>query len=372
MHIGVPKEIQDRPYCERRVGLTPLGVREIILRGFKVWVEHDAGKGVGFEDEEYIQAGAEIVYGHDEIFQRSDLVVKVLRPHKDEFNILKEGQTILAFFNLAIASPDRVKILLDRKITSIGYEVMRNSSGEISVLKSMSRIAGAMAYQIAAHLLEVGSHEGRGVLIPGSVGIPPAEVVIVGAGNLGATAAEAFARAGASVYVIDADLRKLENIHRYHSRVVTMVYSRQTIERVIRFADVLITAILVPGSRTPLVITEDMVKKMRPGAVIIDFSIDQGGAVETSRPIPGYDSVYRVHNVIHFSVPNVPAFVPRTSSAALTSELLPFFFRMAGRSLVDCLREIPELRSGVYTYNGHLVQPPGNSETLGALLEEIP
>ena len=356
MHIGVPREIQERPYCERRVGLTPLGVRELVNRGHEVWVEHDAGAAAGFGDEEYLRAGAKIAYGHNEVYQRADLLVKVARPHREEYEHLRDGQVILAFFHLATATPRLVEILETRKITALGYEIMQSPDGQLPILRSMSRIAGTMAYQIAARLLEADTHGGRGVLIPGSVGIPPAEVVIVGAGNLGGAAAEIFARTGASVYVIDTDLGRLERLHRrMRGRVVTMAASLQVMERAIRFADVLVTAVLVPGRRAPRVVSGEMIAAMRPGSVVMDFSIDQGGAVETSRPIPGYDFVYRVHDVIHFSVPNVPAFVPRTASAALTMEVLPYLDILTRTSLDEAVESVPELRAGLYVHQGRRV-----------------
>ena len=358
MIFGVPKEFFPRHQEERRVGLSPAGVKELVTLGAQVYVETRAGEWAGFTDEDYRAAGAQIVYTREEVYKRSDVVVKVARPLPDEYELFRPGQTILAFFHMAVAPQALLEVLVEKKITAIGYEIIQEENGELTVLKPMSQIAGAMAVQIAGRLLESGEKGGRGVLLSGIPGIPPAEVVILGAGNLGQAAARAFAGIGASVYVLDKNLRKLEEVERVlRGRVVTAIPSRHTLEKMVAFADVLVTAVLVPGARAPILVTEEMVKSMKRGAVIIDFSIDQGGAVETSRLTPSYDFVYLKHDVVHFCVPNVPAYVPRTSSHALTNALMPYLDCVARCSLEESLRTMSALRRGLYTHKGFIVNP---------------
>lgn len=373
--VGVPREFDEGRMTERRVVLTPAGVRELTALGATVLVESGAGRMAGFSDDEYRQAGAHVVYDRAEVYQRSDLVVRVARPQPGEYDLFREGQALLAFLHLAVAPTDFLEALAARRVTAIGYEVIQTPEGDLPVLKPMSRIAGLMAYQIAARLLEAGVPGGRGILIPGLPGIPPAEVVIIGAGNLGSTAALLFHRVGANVYVMDKDFQKLERLYQLsHGGVVTVLISQHYLEKMIPFADILITAVLEPGARAPVIVTEAMVRRMKPGAVILDFSIDQGGAVETSRLTPGFEHVYQVHGVIHFCVPNVPAYVPRTASYALTTALLPYLRELVQRPLEEALRASFDLRRGVYVYQGVFVgpvEPPPNVPTdrLERLLE---
>ncbi len=351
--VAIPAESIELPHREKRVGLTPMGVRELCTVGARVFVEHDAGRYAGYTDEEYTAAGATIVYHHEEVFQRGDIIVKIARPQPDEYALLRENQVLLAFFHLAVAPPELVRVLIERRITAIGYEIIQSNHGELPILKPMSQITGAMAPQIAGHLLEAGRHEGRGILLPGLPGIPPSEVVIIGAGNLGTTAARMFTRLGTSVYATDTNLGKLEALHQStRGRVVTLKSTRANLEKLCRFADVLILAVLEPGLRAPVLITENMVESMKPGAVILDFAINQGGAAATSRPTTGYDDTYRTHDVVHFCMPNVPALVPRTASYALTNAILEDLLRLIQHPIQSVLAHFPHLRRGVYTHRG--------------------
>lgn len=373
LSIGIPNEYEVSYRHEKRVGLTPSGVRELCSRGHSVFVEHGAGQFAGYSDEEYRHAGAEIVYQHEEVFHRSDLIVKILRPQPEEYELLRENQILTAFFHLAVAPLDLVRTIIDRKITAIGYEIIQTEDGQLPILKPTSQITGAMAPQIAGHLLESGRHHGRGILLPGLPGIPPGEVVIIGAGNLGATAAKMFARIGAHVNASDTNLEKLEALHREsNGRIVTMKTTRSTLEKVTGFADVLILSILKPGERSPILLTEELIKNMKPGSVLLDFAINQGGAAETSRPHTGYNDSYRVHDVVHFCVPNVPAMVPRTSSYAQTNAILEDLIRLTQEPLTRVLRQYTHLRRGLYTWKGYWLKgSPPHASIPHADIDEI-
>jgi len=276
MIIGVPKEYIGKGLEERRVGLSPAGVKELSEMGIKVVVENGAGEAAGFSNEEYKKSGASIVYSKEEAYKRADLVLKIRAPKENEWDLLRENQALWGYLHLAVAPKRFIEILVNRKIIAVGYEVIQREDGTLPVLKPMSEIAGIMSVQIAGRLLESKGKFGRGILLGGIPGIPPADVVIVGGGTLGYYAAKAFSGIGASVYVVDKDVRRLEYIeHTLPGRIVTMLYTRRNLEKLVRFADVLVCAVLVPGARAPILITREMVKTMRKGSVIMEFSIDQ-------------------------------------------------------------------------------------------------
>ncbi len=356
MNFGITKEFKDIKATEEiRVGLSPRGVMELVHMGANVYVESGAGEGARFSDRDYRDAGAHIVYNKEEVVKRSDVVLKIRCPNAEECELMKDGQTIMGYLHLAVSPRSIINSILKKRITAIGYEIIQKPDGTLPVLRPMSQIAGRMAVQIAGRLLESRKAGRRGILISGIPGIPPAEVVIIGAGTLGFCAAKAFSGIGASVYIVDKDIEKLERVESMlGGRVVTMLYNKRNLQKLLQFADVVICAVLVPGARTPILITRDMVKSMKKGAVLIDFSIDQGGCSETTRLTPGEDFVYEDEGVIHFAVPNVPSRVARTATHALTNAILPYLKKMIELGVDRALLEIPDLRNGVYTYRGYV------------------
>lgn len=355
MRIGVPKELRS-PWGseEKRVGLSPPAVRELTSAHNELAVESGAGKGAGFADEEYRKAGGEVLYSKEEVYKRSDLIVKVGPLVENDWEATREGQTITGFLLLETARKELLSILMKKKITTIGYEGIQRDDDVYPILRPMSKIAGKLSVQIAGRLLESSEYGGRGILLGGLPGIPPAEVAILGAGVLGSCAAKTFCGVGANVYMIDKDPAKLEEIDgRVAGKAVTILYNRQNLRKVCRFADVIVCCVRTPRARTAHLITRAMVKGMKKGAVILDFSIPEGGFVETARLTPREDYVYVEEGVIHFCVPNVPTFVARTATYALTNALLPYLQLITERGINGALKESRDLRRGVYTYDGH-------------------
>lgn len=355
MIIGIPIQhpaLKGVP--EKRVPLSPAGIREIVDLGATVYLTSNAGNGAGFRDEEFRSAGAQISYSNEETIRRSELVIQIGRPHPDEWSFYRTGASILGFLHLAVASAELIQLLLDRRMAALGYELIQKQDGTLPVLRSSSEISGKMAVQIAGRLLESTSG-GRGILLGGIPGIPPADVVILGGGTCGYYSARSFLGIGASVYILDRNhsrLRELDEL--FQGKVVTALSTRSNIEKYVAFADVLIGAVLDPGRRAPVLVTREMVERMAPGSLIIDFSIDQGGCVETSTLTPTEDFLFSVGNVTHFCAPNVPAMVARTSTYALTNALLPYLKEVVTRGLRSALSEIYSLRQAVYSWNGSL------------------
>lgn len=356
MDVGVPREI--RP-GEQRVGLTPPGVDALVRAGQRVVVEQGAGRGAGFHDREYAQVGATIVYSTEEAWRRAEVVVKVSRPTAEEYDHF-HGQTLLAFLHHTVASPDLLVALRQHEMTAIAAEMIEAEDGTFPVLHPTSEVAGRMAPIIAGGLLESrpaglpADHlGGRGSLLSGVPGVPPANVVIIGAGVVGSNAARAFLGLGAQVTVLDRDAGRLRAIDAAASgRVVTMMATPYNIEKVVAFADVLIGAVYVAGQRAPVLVTRSMVRSMRSRAVIIDLSIDQGGCVETSRPTTLRDPVYVEEGVIHYCVPNMPARVARTASHAWANAVLPYLLLMGESGVDDALRHSFALRQGLVVHRG--------------------
>ncbi len=358
MWFGIPKECESQPNCdEKRVAISPPGVRELVEVGAQVIVESGAGASAGFLDEAYRKAGAKVVYTHEEALGRADVVVKIGRPSVQELEFLQPGTGVLAFWHLAVRGESYYSLIAGQKITALGYEIIQERDGTLPILKVSSEIAGKMATQIAGRLLETTSG-GIGILMGGAPGIPPADVVILGAGVLGYHAARAFLGMGCSVYVLDISQTRLESIDRhFNGRVVTAHATKENLEKFTSFAEVLVGAVLVPGEVAPIVVTVDMVQKMRPGSVILDFSFDQGGCVETTRLQGPTGGVFVREGVLHFAVPNCPSYVARTSSHAMTYALLPFLKSMQSKGLKQTMRSWPRLQRGCYAYEGHLVSP---------------
>ncbi len=354
MNIGVPKE--RRPY-ENRVGLTPIGVELLTQRGHRCYVERGAGVGSGFTDEDYARAGATIVYEAEEAFARADLVLKATRPLQSELEWLHEGQVITGFLHLASAQRAKIETLLERKVAAIAYETIQLDDGTLPVLKPMSQLAGRMAPQVAARLLQ-NDYGGKGILLGGVPGVPPAEVVIVGAGVVGTNAAAAFLGLGAHVTLLDHNLARLQEVdQQFQGRLVTMVSHTFNLERVCRYADVLIGCVLVPGARAPILITRKMVASMKPRSVILDISIDQGGCVETSRPMHHGMPTFVEEGVIHYCVPNMPGVIARTATHAFQNAAWPYIQAIADHGLEAAVAADPALARGLNTYNGEIKNP---------------
>ncbi len=354
MNFGIPKEV--RPY-EFRVGMTPAAVDALVRAGHQVFVEREAGAGAGFWDEQYRKVGAQIVYSHHEAYGRADVVVKVARPTSEEYKDFRHGQTIISFLNLAVASPDLLEAFKEKEITAIGMETIEKDDGTLPVLLPTSEVAGRMAPVIAGQLLQ-NIHGGKGILLSGIPGIPPAAVVILGAGILGSNAARAFYNLGAEVTILDKNIQALQRIDTmFQGKVATMLANPYNISKALSFADVVIGAVAVPGGRAPILITREHLKTMRKRAVFIDFSIDSGGCAETSRPTSLKSPYYIEENVIHYCAPNVPAVVARTASYAIANSLLPYLNLISELGVEAAIKNERSLARGVNVYQGKLAHP---------------
>lgn len=367
MNFGVPKEIRD---LENRVGLTPAGVYALVEAGHTVYVETRAGNGAGFVDDNFTATGARIAYSADEVYGRADVVAKVTRLTSQEHALLRDGQTVLSFMHLAVASPDLLEALRKKSITAIAYEMIQAKDGSHPVLLTSSQVAGRVAPGIASEMLS-STRGGRGILLSGVPGVPSAAVVILGGGVVSENAARAFRGLGAQVTVLDRAPEKLQRIDEMFSGCVTTLFATPfNIQRAVEYADVLVGAVLVPGQRSPVLVTRSMVKRMRPRSVIIDFSIDQGGCVETSRPTTHRNPTYVDEGVIHYCVPNILSRVARTASHALLNASLPFLYEIGKSGVDQAIRNHPPLRRGVNTWHGKLVNPQV-ADALSLPMEEM-
>jgi alanine dehydrogenase len=362
MDIAVPRETGRN---ERRVGLTPWAVGQLVRLGHAVVVEAEAGRAARFADREYELAGAKIVYSRDEVLKRADLICGVSLPAEGDLERLKPGVTLGGFHHLAVAPRATVLRLRELRITAIGYELIQDAQGRRPVLTPLSEMAGEMAVLAAAHYLQ-NAGGGRGILLAMVPGIAPPTVLVLGAGTVGRAAAGRALAMGAHVIVLDEDLEKLRAVNRDVGRqVVTQLVTTDRLARFTEIADVVIGAVLIPGARAPFLVTEGMVRGMRAGSVIVDVSIDQGGCVETSRPTTLDDPVYVVHDVVHYCVPNMTANIARTASRALSDALLAPVSALAGKGIAAALRDDPGLGEGAYLYHGTIV----NEELAHALGE---
>ncbi len=350
MDIGIPKE---RRAFEYRVGLSPAGVEILCQGSHSVFVEHNAGKGAGFEDKEYEEAGARIVYSAEEAFGRAKMVVKVARPSDDELLYLLPETVLVGLLTLPSARQNYIDTLLEKKATVIAAEQIREPDGTMPVLRALSQIGGAMAAEVAARLLH-SNQGGRGILLGGIPGVPPAEVVILGAGTVGTYAAKAFTGLGAHVTVLDKDMNALQRISQCCSGVVTMLSTERNITRCCEFANVLVGAVLVPGARAPVLVSREMVKKMKDRSVIIDLSIDEGGCVETSRPTMHDRPSYIEENVIHYCVPNMPGIVARTATHAYVNVATKYIETIANLGVERAIAEDPAIEAAVNMHQGEL------------------
>lgn len=361
MNVGILKE---KSPGEWRVGLTPAGVSTLVQAGNSVFVERGAGSSSFFMDDDYASAGARLVDTADELIGRSKLIVKVSPLLPQEYERLVLNQIVIGFIHMAVASEESIREIVDKKITVIGYEIIEDDNGVLPVLVPMSEIAGQVCIQIAAHYLQ-GDQGGRGLLVGGMPGVPPAVFVIAGAGVVGTEAARAALGLGAQVIVLDRDVAKLRKIDElFAKRVQTHMISAYTLERAARFADVFIGSVLVHGEKTPVLITREMLTTMKKGAVIVDVSIDQGGCIETSRPTSVDDPVFVEEGVIHYCVPNIPTIVGRTATRAMNNATIGLISRIADVGIEKAVRQDRALARGIYFYNGRCAKP-GLSQTFG-------
>ncbi len=349
MRIGIPKE---RHHEEKRVALAPAGVDALVKAGHTVYIQSEAGLESHFTDEDYRKVGAQVVYNSDEIFQRAELIAKISPLTEEEAKMLQEEQILFSFLHLEISHNNILETLLAKKVTAISYELIEQNH-ELPVLQSMSEIAGQVAVQIGEKYLGSDFPNSRGILMGGITGVAPAAVVILGAGVVGLNSARAALGRGAQVIMLDKDLSRLRNVENVLSKnVTTVVANSYTIARGVRFADLFIGAIHIKGEKVPHLVTEEMVKTMKKGAVIVDVAIDQGGCIETSYPTSISDPVFVKHDVIHYCVPNMPALVSRTASYGLTNASIQYILQIADNGLSKALLGDTGLARGVCTYNG--------------------
>jgi alanine dehydrogenase len=350
MIIGVPREIKEQ---ENRVAIVPAGVANLVQAGHQVLVEQGAGLGSGIEDGEFIEAGAEIVVGAAQVWQKAEMVVKVKEPLPQEYQFLREELLLFTFLHLAPLL-ELTEVLMANGVTAIGYETVEQDDGSLPLLAPMSEVAGRLAPQIGAHFLEKESG-GRGVLLGGASGAEPGKVIVLGSGTVGTNAARIALGMGARVVMMGRNQQKLTRREvELGERLSTLEASRENIEREILTADLVVGAVLVPGGRAPQLITRQMLATMRAGAVIVDVAIDQGGCVETARPTTHAKPIYLVDGIIHYCVANMPGAVPRTSTYALTSATLPYVARIASQGLEETAQADQAVKKGINVYKGRL------------------
>jgi alanine dehydrogenase len=348
--VGIPKEIKDNEF---RVAATPEGVLELVRAGHEVVVERSAGIGSALTDDQFDRAGAKILDDADAVFAAADMILKVKEPQPQEYERFRPGQVLFTYLHLA-ADRGLTDFLLERRVTSVAYETVQLPDGRLPLLAPMSEIAGRMAPQEGAKYLER-TFGGRGVLMGGASGVAPARVVVLGAGMAGVNAAWIAAGMEAEVIVVDRNVDKLRFVDQIQrGRIQTVMSSALAIEQLVVEADLVIGAVLIPGAKAPHLVTEAMVRAMRPGSGIVDISIDQGGCVETARMTTHSDPTYIVHDVVHYCVGNMPGAVPRTSTYALTNVTTPYAIDIATRGLDDAIRHDPALALGVNVYGGQL------------------
>jgi alanine dehydrogenase len=353
MRVGVPKEIKASEY---RVGLVPANVHELVVHGHEVIVEHDAGTGIGCPDDQYAAAGAEVVTSAKAVFERAELIVKVKEPQADERALLREGQVLFTYLHLA-PDPAQARDLIASKASCIAYETVTSSAGGLPLLAPMSEVAGRMAVQAGAYFLEK-THGGLGVLLGGVPGVDPGKVLVLGGGVVGTHAIHIALGMGADVWVIDRNLDQLRRLWRQFGRPLNTVYStRHAIEKHVLDADLVIGGVLIPGAEAPKLVTADLVRRMKPGAVVVDVAIDQGGCFETSHPTTHDQPTYVVDDVIHYCVANMPGGVPRTSTFALNNATLPFVLALADKGARRALLDDPHLLNGLNLHAGQVTHP---------------
>jgi alanine dehydrogenase len=352
--VGVPREIKNHEY---RVAITPAGVHELVRDGHDVFIERGAGLGSSLPDEDFVSAGAKILDTADDVWAEGDLLLKVKEPIAAEYHRMREGQTLFTYLHLA-ASRECTDALLAAGVTSIAYETVQLENGSLPLLAPMSEVAGRLAPQVGAYNL-MRFAGGRGVLPGGVPGVAPARVVVIGAGVSGLNAAQIAVGMGADVTILDVNIDRLRHIDSiYHGRLKTLMSSAYAIEKAALDADLVIGAVLIPGAKAPTLISNDLVSRMRAGAVLVDIAIDQGGCFEDSRPTTHDDPTYKVHDTVFYCVANMPGSVPYTSTYALTNATLPYTVELANRGWREALRADDALALGLNTYAGKVTNEP--------------
>lgn len=348
MLIGVPKEIKTHEY---RVSLTPAGVREIVHQGHQVIVETEAGSALGFDDAQYVHSGALVVDTPEEVFDRAEMIIKVKEPQRNEFHLLKEGQILFSYLHLA-AEKEVATALIDSGCIAIAYETVCSPSGGLPLLAPMSEVAGRVATQAGAHCLER-PQGGKGVLLPGTPGVPKGKVTIIGGGVVGSNAAQVAIGMGASVTILDRSIDRIRELELQFGNRPHIIYSTMdSIEESVINADLVIGAVLIPGAEAPKIVTHDMIKKMEQGSVFVDVAIDQGGCSETSKPTTHVDPTYTVDGVVHYCVTNIPSAVAKTATIALENTTLPYILKLANQGYRTALSNDLCFQQGLNVYYG--------------------
>lgn len=366
MIVGVPKEVKDR---ESRVSVTPAGVHEYVKHGHTMLVETHAGEGSGISDADYTAAGARIISNHEDVFAGSDMIVKVKEPTAAEFQLLKRDQVLFTYLHLANEA-SLARTLIERNVQAVAYETVQLGNGPLPLLTPMSEVAGRMSVQVGAYYLQR-TNGGIGVLLGGVPGVPGAEVVIIGGGIVGTNATQIALGMGANVTILDMNVDRLRYLDEIlHGRINTQTSNAHVVAEAVARADLVVGGVLVAGARAPKLVTAEMVRSMRPGSVMVDVAIDQGGCFETSHPTSHSDPTFTVDGVIHYCVTNMPGAVPRTSTFALSNVTLPYGLALADRGLVGATLHDPALAKGVNVYNGQITHA-GVAEALGLPYVEL-
>jgi alanine dehydrogenase len=351
MTIGIPKEIKNN---ENRVALTPAGTQELVKRGHTVFIQSSAGSGSGFSDDEYIKAGAQMIQDPAEIYSHVEMIIKVKEPVEQEYKLIRKDQLVFTYFHFASHEP-LTRAMISSGAVCLAYETVERLDGSLPLLIPMSEVAGRMAIQEGAKYLEK-PLKGRGILLGGVPGVKPAKVLILGGGVVGTNAAKIAAGMGADVTIMDLNINRLRYLDDVMPKNVhTIVSNEYTIREMIRDTDLIIGGVLVPGAKAPKLITRDMLKDMRPGTVLVDVAVDQGGCIETCRPTTHEDPTYIIDDVVHYCVANMPGAVPYTSTLALTNATLPYAIRLASQGWKKACQESTELRNGLNIMHGEIV-----------------
>jgi alanine dehydrogenase len=354
MIIGVPKEIK---ISENRVGLTEAGVKQLVKEGHTVYVQKDAGLGSRISNENYLEAGAQILDTAKEIYAKADMIIKVKEPLPDEYDLLRENQILYTYLHLA-AEPKLTKVLCERKVKSIAYETIQLPDGSLPLLTPMSEVAGRMATQIGAFYLQK-DHGGKGILLGGVTGVKRGKVAIIGGGVVGINAAKMAVGLGAEVTILDVNHRRLEYLDDvFQGRLTTLHSNMQNIEATVAESDLVVGGVLVTGWKAPVLVTKEMIESMQPGSVVVDVAVDQGGCIETCRPTSHQNPIYEVSGVIHYCVPNMPGVVARTSTYALTNATFKYGSMLAQMGVEDAIAKDPALFKGLNVYGGYVCYEP--------------
>jgi alanine dehydrogenase len=351
MIIGVPKEIKNN---ENRVALTPAGTQELVKRGHTVYVQNSAGLGSGFSDEEYVKAGAKMIQDPAEIFKMAEMIMKVKEPIEQEYELIRKDQLVFTYFHFASYEP-LTKAMIASGAVCLAYETVERTDGSLPLLIPMSEVAGRMAIQEGAKYLEK-PLKGRGILLGGVPGVKPAKVLILGGGVVGTNSAKIAAGMGADVTIMDLNLTRLRYLDDVMPKNVrTMVSNEYSIREAVKDHDLIVGGVLIPGAKAPKLITRDMLKTMRPGTVLVDVAVDQGGCIETCTPTTHENPTFIIDDIVHYCVANMPGAVPYTSTLALTNATLPYAIRLANQGWKKACSESSELRNGLNVINGEVV-----------------